>query len=151
MTGQPDSVLVSIDAFTRISGARPGEIESLIRSGAIKRAAPGRISLVGGVRALIQNVRAQARDASLAAAQADARSARAEASELALQVECRELIADDEAQAATDHVAASITTAIAALPARASRDLRARAAIYGVLRGVQAKIADNLTALSTSA
>ncbi len=146
MTGRPDPTLVTVEAVRRLSGALPGEIESPIRSGAIKRAAPGRISLVEGVRALIRHVRAQTRDASLAAAMADARAARAESSELALAIEARQLIADDEAQAALDRLVGAIVTAISALPPRATRDLRARAMIDGVLREVQTQIADDLAA-----
>lgn len=151
MTGRPDPTLVTVEAFRRLSGALSGEVESLIRSGAVKRNGPGQIGLVEATRALIEYVKAQAKDANLAAAQADAKAARAEAAELSLAIEARQMIADDEAQAALDHLGGAIVTAIAALPTRATRDLRARAAIDGVLLEVQAQIADDLAALSTFA
>lgn len=151
MTGRPDPTLLTVEAFRRLSGALPGEIESLLRSGTIKRAAPSKVFLIEATRALIQHVRSVARDASLVAAQADARAARAESSELALAIEARELVPDDQVEAALDHLVGQITTCVASMPARATRDLSSRAIMDGVLRQAQAQIADDLAVRSTSA
>lgn len=144
MTYRPDPTLVSVEAFARLSGALPGEVEELLRSGAVRRAAPGKVSLIEATRALIHHVKSGARDASLATAQADARDARAEATELALQIERRDLIVDDDAQAAIDHIVGQIVTITGSLPARATRDLSARAVINDTLREVQGQVAADL-------
>lgn len=144
MAQRPDPTLVSTETFRRLVDAAPGEIEALIRAGTIQRAGPGLVALIPATRAFIERTKAQTRNASLAAAQDAAKAARAEAAELALMVERREMVADADAQAALDHLAGTITTACACLPARATRDLRARTAMDAVLRSVQEAIVDDL-------
>lgn len=146
MANRPDPTLVSPQTFARLSGAQPGEIETLLRTGVIRRAGPGKISLVEATRALIEHVKSCARDASLVAAQAEGKTARAEAAELALLVENRELIPDEQADAAVDHVAGAIITAISCIPARASRDIHTRAQMDANLRTIQDQIAKDLAA-----
>lgn len=144
MAQRPDPTLVSVETFKALVLAAPGEIETLLRAGVIQKAAPGRVALIAATRAFIEHVKSKARNASLAAAQEHAKAARAEASELALQVERREMIPDDDAQACLDHLAAAITSVIACLPSRVTRDLRARAAMDAALRAAQEGIADDL-------
>lgn len=144
MTSRPDPTLCTVETFKVLVMAQPGEVEAMIRAGAIQRAGPGRVALIPATRAFIEHVRSKARNSSLAAAQEQAKAARAEASELALMAERREMVADDEAQAALDHLVAAITSAISCIPARVSRDLPTRAAMDAALRSVQAAIADDL-------
>lgn len=144
MTSRPDRTLCTVEIFRRLVEAAPGEVEALIRAGTIQRAGPGCVALIPATRAFIEHVKAKARNASLTTAQEAAKTARAEASELALMVESREMVADDEAQAALDHLVATITSAISCIPARVSRDLPTRAATDAALRSVQAAIADDL-------
>lgn len=145
---RPDPTLVSVETFRKLVSAGPGEVEALLKSGAIRRAAPGRVPLVEAVRAFISHVRASARDATAAAAMSDARSARAEASELSVSIQSRELIRDEEAEAAMQHVAGAILETFAGLPARVSRDRADRAVIETALCAAQAALSDELAELA---
>lgn len=145
---RPDPTLCTIDAFKRLVEAAPGEVEGLLKAGAIKRAKPGHVALIQATRAFIEHTRSQARNATLATAQEQAKAARAAASELSLQIERRELVPDEQAQAALDHLAGAIITGITCIPARATRDLRARRQIEDTLRTAQAAIAADLEAMS---
>lgn len=141
---QPAQTLLSIEAFRRLVGAAPGEVEDLVSRGVLPQPEPGQIGLVLGVAAYLSHLKARARDASLSKAATEARDARAEASELALAVARRDVIPDDQAEAAVDHLCAVITRELGGLPARATRDLRARAAMEATLRGTLTAIADDL-------
>lgn len=145
---RPDPTLTAIATFAALVQVKPSEIESLIRAGTIQRAAPGKIALIPAVRAFIEHTRSQARNATLATAQETAKSARAAAAELSLMVERRELLPDHEVQAALDYVAGVIVTGITCIPARATRDVRARRQIEDTLRTAQAAIAADLERLS---
>lgn len=145
---RPDPTLTSIATFAALVEAKPGEIEALIRAGVIQRAAPGNVALIPAVRAYIEHTRSQARNATLASAQEQAKAARAAAAELSLQIERRELVADEDAQAALDHLAGAINTSAASLPARATRDLRARSLIEGALRAALTAASEDLRGLS---
>lgn len=145
---RPEAVLVSVEAFARLTGAAPGEVERLLRAGVLKRAAPGRIALVEGTRAFIAHTRASARDATAAAAAADAKAARAEASELSVSIQSRELVPDHEADAALLAVCGAVLEATAGLSARTTRDLRVRAVVEATIRAAQEGLADDLAALS---
>ncbi|RID91621.1 hypothetical protein D2N39_13065 [Gemmobacter lutimaris] len=142
---QPGQTLLSLEAFRRLVGAAPGELEDLIARGVLHQPQPGQIALVAGVAAFLAHLRARARDATLSRAATAARDARAEASELALAVARRDAIPDDQAEAAADFLCATITRELSGLPARATRDLRARAAIDQALRQALVGIADELT------
>lgn len=145
---RPDPTLVSIETFRKLVQAGPGEVEGLLKSGTLKRAAPGRLPLIEAVRAFISHTKAQAKDASAAAAQADARAARAEASELSLALQDRTLIRDEEADAALLAVVGAILETLSGLPARVSRGRLDRSVIEDTLRAAQAAIADDLAALA---
>jgi hypothetical protein len=145
---RPDPTLCSIDTFKALVQAAPGEIEALLKTGAIKHAKPGHVALIAAVRAFIEYTKATARNATLATAQETAKSARAAAAELSLMVERRELVPDEQAQAALDYLAGAIITGITCIPARATRDLRARRQIEDTLRTAQAAIAADLERLS---
>jgi hypothetical protein len=148
MSSRPDPTLCTIDTFKALVQAAPGEVEALLKAGTIQRAAPGKVALIPAVRAFIEHTKAQARNATLVTAQEAAKSARAEASELSLQIERRELVADEDAQAALDHVAGAIITGTNTIPARATRDLRARSLIEGALRAALTAASEDLQRLS---
>lgn len=146
---KPDPTTVSIDAFERLVGATPGELASLLKSGTLKRAAPGRLPLIEAVRAYIVHMKSTARDASLTAAQADARAARAEASELSLAVQMRDLVPDEEVEAALQHVCGTILETLGGLAVRVSRDRADRSGIEDVLRFAQMALSDELFGLAS--
>lgn len=148
MTPRPDPTLVSVETFKALVMAQPGEVEALLRAGVIQKAAPGRVALIAATRAFVEHVRSKARNASLSTAQEQAKAARAEAAELTLQIENRELVPDADAEATLDHLGAAITSAIACLPSRVTRDLRARVEIDAVLRLAQEAIAADLAKLA---
>lgn len=143
---RPDPTTISVEAFAKLVGAAPAELAGLLKAGTIRRAAPGRLGLIEAVRAYVGHIKASAKDASLTAAQADARAARAEASETSLALENRDLIHDEEVEAALQHVVGAILEASGGLAARATRDLRARASIEAALREAQLGIAEDLSA-----
>jgi hypothetical protein len=144
MANEQGQTLLSLEAFRRLVGAAPGELEDLIARGVLHQPQPGQIGLVSGVAAFLAHLRARARDATLSRAATEARDARAEASELALAVARRDAIPDDQAEAAADFLCATITRELTGLPARATRDLRARAAMDEVLRAALIGIATDL-------
>ncbi|MBL8563874.1 MAG: hypothetical protein JNN06_16525 [Gemmobacter sp.] len=140
-----EQTLLTVEAFCRLVGAAPGEIDDLITRGVLHKPQPGQIGLVAGVGAYIADVKARARDATLSQAATAARNARAEASELALAVAHRELIPDEEAETAVDFLCAVITRELTGLPARATRDLRSRAAMEAALRAAMTDLAGDLS------
>ena len=141
---QPGQTLLSLEAFRRLVGATPGELEDLIARGIINQPQPGQIAFVAGVGAYLADLKARARDATLSQAATAARDARAEASELALAITRRDVIPDDQAEAAADFLCAVITRELTGLPARATRDLRARSAMEAALRAALTGIAGDL-------
>lgn len=145
---RPDQTLCSIDTFKALVQAAPGEIEALLKTGAIKRAKPGFVALIPAVRSFIEYTRAQARNATLTSSQEQAKSARAAAAELSLMVERRELIPDEDAQTALDHLAGVIVTSTNIIAPRVTRDLRARAVIGEALRVALTAISADLEAMS---
>lgn len=147
---RPDPTLVSIETFRKLVQAAPGEIESLLKSGTLRRAAPGKLALIEATRSYIAHVRATARDASAASAMADAKAARAEASELSLAIQDRTLIRDEEADAALLAVVGSILETFGGLSARVSRDRADRGLVEDALRAAQEALADELAALPAS-
>lgn len=140
-----DQTILTFEAFRRLTGAQPGEIEELVAHGILRQTEPGQIGLVAGVGAYINHLKARARNATLSSAAIAARDARAEASELALRVARRDLIADGEAEAALDYLASVIVGEATGLPARATRDLRARAAMDAALRSALTAISNDLS------
>lgn len=145
---RPDPTLVSVETFRKLVSAGPGEVEALLKSGTLRRAAPGRLALIEATRAYIGHVRATARDATAAAAQADARQARAEASELSVSIQNREVIPDADADAALLHICGAVLEVVAGLPARVSRDRGDRAVIEDALRAAQTALCDELAELA---
>ena len=137
---RPAETTVSVAALRRLCGAKPGEIEALIRARLLPVRA-GNVSLVAGVRAYLDGIRATAKSASLAAAQDAARSARADAAELALAVDARRLVRVEDADYAVAHLCGAITSRTFTIPARATRDVRERRVIEDAIRVVQAEIA----------
>lgn len=146
MAERPAPVLVLLTEFARLVGAEPGELEALARAKRFPKASAGRVPLIDATRAYLSALRDRARDASLAAAQARAKDARAASAELSLAVERRELIPDDEADVAIQHIAGIVNSVAYGLPARATRDLRARRvverAMGKALEGLAAAIDD---------
>jgi hypothetical protein len=141
---QPGPTLLSLEAFRRLVGAAPGEVEDLVSRGVLPQPEPGQIGLVLGVAAYLSHLKTRARDATLSQAATAARDARAEASELALAVARRDVIPDDQAEAAADFLCAVITRELTGLPARATRDLRARSTMEAALRAALTGIAGDL-------
>lgn len=129
MAEKPAPVLVLLSEFARLVGAEPGELEGLARARRFPKAAGGRIPLIEATRFYITALRERARDASLLAAQERARTARAASAELSVAIEGREMIPDDEANAAVQHVTGVVNSVAYGLPARATRDLHARRAM----------------------
>lgn len=146
MAARPDPTLVTVETFRKLVQAAPGEVEGLLKSGTLRRAAPGRLPLIEATRAFIAHVRATARDASAASAMADAKSARAESAELTLQVQQRELIRDEEAEAALLAVVGAVLETLSGLPARVTRDRADRTPIEEALRATHSCIANDLAA-----
>lgn len=140
-----DVTILTVEAFRRLTGAQPGEIEELVTRGIVHQPEPGQIGLVAGVGCYIGHLKARARNATLSGAAIAARDARASASELALSIARRDLIADGEAEAALDYLASVIVGEATGLSARATRDLRARAAMDAALRSVLTAISNDLS------
>lgn len=151
MADKPVPVLVLLSEFARLVGAEPGELEGLARARRFPRAEAGRVSLVEATRAYIAALRERARDASLLAAQERARAARAAAAELSVAVERRELIPTDDADAAVQFVAGVVNSVAHGLPARATRDLRARRAMEKAIREALESLASACAAASLDA
>lgn len=84
-------IMISVAGLRALCDAKPGEIEALVR-GRLLTARAGKVSLVAGVRAYLDQIRATTKSASLAAAQDASRAARAEAAELALAVDGHRLV-----------------------------------------------------------
>lgn len=144
MAERPAAVLVLMTEFARLVGAEPGELEALARARQFPKASAGRVPLVDATRTYFAALRERARDASLAAAQERAKAARAAAAELALAVENREMIPDDEADAAIQHLAGVVNSAAYGLPARATRDLRGRRVMERAIEAVLDELASFL-------
>ena len=105
-----------------------------------------KLPMIEAVQAFLHHLRNESRNASASAAMARARDARAEASELALAISRRDVIADGEAEMATDFLCGRISEVIGGLPARVTRELRDRRRIEEVLRAAQGGIAADLAA-----
>lgn len=147
MTARPTAT-ITLAGLRRITGAEPGEIESLIASGAIPAPEGGNqcSPMIESVQAFLHHLRDTARTASASAPMARARDARAEASELALAISRRDLIPDAEAETAADYVCGVIVDRIGGLPARITRDRLDRRRIEEALRAAQEGIAVDLDA-----
>jgi len=142
--GRPATTTVAIADFAALCEVSETIIRDLIRRGALPKASAGRLPLIEAVRVVIRHVRSEARDATLSAAQESARAARAEAAELALAVEQRTLVPDEDAQAAVDHVAGAVVRAATGMAARITRDPNHRRRIDAALLAAQTAIADDL-------
>ncbi len=147
--GRPAETLISVAALRKICGAKPGEIEALIRSRALIARA-GKVSLVAGVRAYLDAIRATAKSASLSAAQDAARGARADAAELALSIDARRLVQKAEAEDAVAHLCGAVMSRTFTIPARATRDVRERRVIEDAIRVAQQEIAIAATEIDLS-
>lgn len=146
---RPAETMVSVAVLRRLCGAAPGEIEALIRSRALIARA-GKVSLVAGVRAFLDAIRATAKSASLSAAQDAARGARADAAELALAVDARRLVQKAEAEDALAHLCGAIMSRTFTISARATRDVRERRVIEDAIRVAQQEIAIAATEIDLS-
>ncbi|MGO4909529.1 hypothetical protein ACEN2J_14485 [Pseudorhodobacter sp. W20_MBD10_FR17] len=137
---RPSETMISVAALRALCGAKPGEIEALIRSRTLIARA-SKVSLVAGVRAYLDAIRATAKSASLAAAQDAARSARADAAELALAVDARRLVSVEDAEHAISLLCGAVMSRTFTIPARATRDVRERRIIEDAIRETQGEIA----------
>ncbi|MHC9236622.1 hypothetical protein ACX9MO_13390 [Pseudooceanicola sp. 502str34] len=145
MTGKPpEQVHVPISTLRRITGAEPGQIEVLIKARAISQK-DGHVPLVAGVRAFIEAIRVQAREASLTAARDEARDARAEAAELDLLLDERGLVPEEDAQDALAAVCGAITSELNIIAARTTRDISVRRVVEDVLHELQRDLAQEIS------
>ena len=133
-------IRIPIASLRRVCGAEAGEIEALVRSRQIP-ALEGQVSLVSGVRAYLDHVRGEARDASLTVARDAAQEARAEAVELDLDMDERRLLPDIAAENALAELCGAITSAYQSIAARATRDMVQRREIEGALYDAQGVLA----------
>lgn len=147
MTDRPQETLVSVAGLRAICGAKPNEIEQLIRARQIT-ARDGKVSLVAGVRAYLDAIRAATKSASLASAQDASRAARADAAELALAVDARSMIPVDEVDGVIADLCGAIMARTFTIPARVTRDVRDRRKIEDTVRRMQQKVANDVAALA---
>lgn len=145
MTDRSAETTVSVAGLRAICGAKPNEIEGLIRARQIT-ARDGKVSLVAGVRAYLDNIRAATKSASLAAAQDASRAARADAAELALAVDARSMIPVDDAHDALARLAGEVMSSMGVIPARVTRDVRDRRQVETAIRNIQNEIAQAVQA-----
>ena len=143
MTSRPIAT-ITLAGLRKLTGAADGEIEALIAAGQIDPPDGDKLPMIESVQAYLGHLRDTARTASASAAMARARDARAEASELALAISRRDVIADAEAEMATDFLCGVISDRIGGLPARVTRDLRDRRRIEDALMKAQEAIAQDL-------
>ncbi|KQB12534.1 hypothetical protein H9N28_10145 [Rhodobacter capsulatus] len=146
MTTRPTAT-ITLAGLRRLTGAEPGELESLIAAGTLPALDGDHLPMVQAVQAYLTHLRETARTASASAAMARARDARAEASELALAVSRRDFIPDGEAEMATDFLCGIIVDRIGGLPARVTRDRQDRRVIEAALAKAQEGIAADLAQL----
>lgn len=132
--------MISVVALRALCDAKPGEIEALVR-GRLLTARVGKVSLVAGVRAYLDQIRASTKSASLSAAQDASRAARADAAELALAVDGRRLVRVADADDAMVRLCGSVMSRTYTIPARVTRDVRDRRLIEVAVREVQGDIA----------
>ena len=136
-------VRIPIASFRRLSGAEPGQVEGLIRARLIT-VKDGQISLVQATRALIDHVRAEAKNSSLSAARNEAREARALASELELQIDERLLVDGEDADEALRHIALSASREFSIIPARTTREMKDRRTLENLLWLAQHLLSETL-------
>lgn len=143
-TPSVEAARVPLAALCKALGDNPrdGILARLVASGRITAPdAKGRVMLAEAVGAYFETVRADLRAATLTAGAERAREARAEAAELQLQMARRDLVARDDAEAATDALCGEILTAFSGLAARITRDVRTRRRIEEITRAAQAALA----------
>ncbi|WP_417264543.1 hypothetical protein [Celeribacter sp.] len=148
MNNQPNTMMVPIATFKRVCGDTEGLVQRLISSRQIV-AKNGKVALVSGIRAFLDEIRAEARNSSLAAARQEAQAARAEAVELDLDMDDGRLVDDDAAQIAVANVCGAILREFHSIPARVTRDLRHRRAIETALHEAQTELAKGFTETAT--
>lgn len=139
-------VRVPVTTLRRVCADDDGVIQRLIQGRQIS-VQDGKVSLVAGARAYLDAIRSEARSASLTAARDGAREARAEAAELALLIDERAMVDDADASAALAAVCGTVTSEIAIIAARTSRDMAVRRVVEDVLHTTQQEIAQAVEAL----
>ncbi|WP_226553574.1 hypothetical protein [Celeribacter naphthalenivorans] len=148
MNDQPAPMMIPVTALKRVCGDDEGVIRRLVQSRQIT-AKSGKVPLVAGVRAFLDLVRSEARNASLAAARQEAQEARAEAVELDLDLDENRLVDDDAAQIAVANVCGAILREFHSIPARITRDLPSRRTIEAALHEAQTALAATFTDAET--
>lgn len=138
---------LDLQALAHLLGDDPaaGILARLVASGRIARDASGRVPLAEAVPVFFDTLRADLRAMTATAAAERARGARAEAAELRLSEARRDLVPGEDAEGAVDALCGEINASFAALPARVTRDPRARRRVDEIARAAQAALARDLT------
>ena len=142
------ATLVSTKELSRLFSDQEDLLGKLIASGEVSEVMPGEVELVQAVQVYLAALRSElAANTATAAAEA-ARAARADAATLRLQERRREVVAVEECDVVLAYLCGVINSTLTALPARATRDVRARRGVEGVVFALRSRIAKDVGSMA---
>lgn len=142
--------MLNADEAGRLLKVTPTYIRQLARQGVLPKASRGLFPLVGLVQGYIDFLRSEDRRSSKSAADSRVRDARAAEIELKMAERRRDLIPQEDAQAAVSALCGMFRQTLNGLPARMTRDLELRTKIEKEVDAALATLARRAREIGTA-
>lgn len=140
--------IVSVDDFADLLGVTPRTVRNYIADGTVTSPQRGKVAIRASIRALIERSSKPKEVSALDKAREAAVRARAEATDQRRRREARDLIDLADAIEAIDLATGVFVSAIESVPARATRDVRDRAALEAAVYAAREDAANRLARLA---